>query len=518
MWLLLMMFLAATVAAQDTLELRQSRGRQIYTQGTSRSGKDIHAYLGDASIEVPASTIPCAGCHGLDGRGKPEGGVNPSNVTWEFLTKPYGLKHATGRQHPPYTERALELAITRGVDPGGNKLLQVMPRYAMSREDLSDLVAYLQLVGKEQTPGVSDNKIVIGTLVPSQGSLAAMGSVVVAVTRAVFAETNSQGGIFGRQLELQVIETAETPSATRAKVEPLLKQQQLFAMTGAIVAGAEKEIMPLLGQNEVPLIGPFSIHPQIGFPLNRHVFYLLSGLDGQTRSLLNFIAQSPELKNSGVAVVASRSDLNADVIEAIKDYRKKQALSAPAVVQYDAASFDVVAAIKQARQPAVGVVVFLGGGEDTLSFMSEAEKVNWFPVMLMPGGTAGAVVFNAPMGFDRKVFFSFATAPQDATAEGIKEFRALQEKYKWPANHPAAQLSAFAAAKILVEALKRSGKDLTREKLIQVLESLHGYSTGLTPAITYGPNRRIGATGAYIIMIDMKQKQFIPVGGWVESN
>ena len=83
----------AEAAAQDS-----SRGRQIYTQGTSQSGKDVLAYIGDASLEVPGSTIPCAGCHGLDGRGKPEGGVNPSNVTWEFLTKPYGLKHASGRQ------------------------------------------------------------------------------------------------------------------------------------------------------------------------------------------------------------------------------------------------------------------------------------------------------------------------------------------------------------------------------------------------------------------------------------
>ncbi len=185
-----------------------------------------------------------------------------------------------------------------------------------------------------------------------------MATVVVAVTNAVFAEVNSQGGIFGRQLELQIIETAETASATRTKVEPLLKQQQMFAMTGAIVAGAEKEIMPLLGQNEIPLIGPFSIHPQVGFPLNRHVFYLLSGLDGQTRSLLNFIAQSPELKSSSVAVISSQNDLNTDVIEAIKDYRKKHASSAPAVVEYDPGRFDAVVAVKQARQPSVEVVFF----------------------------------------------------------------------------------------------------------------------------------------------------------------
>ena len=240
--LLLLIFLSPVreAASQDSLAQRQSRGRQIYIQGTSPSGKEILAYLGDASLEVPGSTTPCAGCHGLNGGGKPEGGVNPSNVTWEFLTKPYGLKHASGRQHPPYTERGLELAITRGLDPAGNKLLQAMPRYVMSREDLTDLVAYLQLLGKERDPGISDNKIVIGTLVPASGALAAMGQAITAVTNAVFEEFNSQGGIFGRRLELQVIETAENASATRAKVEPLLKSQQMFAMSGAIVAGVEK--------------------------------------------------------------------------------------------------------------------------------------------------------------------------------------------------------------------------------------------------------------------------------------
>ena len=511
-------WLFSVAVAQESLEQRQSRGRQIYIQGTSRSGKEILAYVGDASLEVPASTIPCAGCHGLDGRGKPEGGVNPSNVTWEFLTKPYGLKHESGRQHPPYTERGLELAITRGVDPGGNKLLQAMPRYVMSREDLADLIAYLQLVGKEQSPGVSSDKIVIGTLVPASGPLAAMGQAVIAATKAVFEETNSQGGIFGRKLELQVIEAAENASATRAKVEPLLKNQQMFAMSGAIVAGSEKELLPLLGQTEVPLIGPISIYPQIGFPLNRYVFYLLSGLEGQARSLLNFVEQKPEFKNSNVALVSPRTGINADVIESVKDYKKKHAATAPAVFEYDSGRFNVVDAIKQAKQPGVEVVIFLGSGEDALSFMREAEKLNWFPAMLVPGGAAGAVVFNGPIGFDRKVFFSFATSPADHTAEGSKEFRALREKYKLPESHVAAQISTYAAAKILVEALRRVGKDVSRERLIQALEGFHEFSTGMTPAVTYGPNRRIGANGAYIVTIDLKAKQFLPVSGWIESN
>ena len=68
---------------------------------------------------------------------------------------------------------------------------------------------------------------------------------------------------------------------------------------------------------------------------------------------------------------------------------------------------------------------------------------------------------------------------------------------------------------LLVEALKRVGKELTREKLIQTLEGFYEFQTGLMPPLTYGPNRRIGALGAYVVLVDLKQKNFKPVSGWV---
>jgi ABC-type branched-subunit amino acid transport system substrate-binding protein len=314
-------------------------------------------------------------------------------------------------------------------------------------------------------------------------------------------------------LELNVIEcSAETRAAARAKLDSVLKEQQVFAMANAMIAGTEKEVVPILSQNATPLIGPFSLYPQTGFPLNRQVFYLLSGLDDQAKSLAKFIAEKPEFKKSNIVMIAPRIAVFTNVIDAVK--AKKDAT----VIQYDSGRFDVADAIKQSRQTGADVVVFMGSGEDALAFMREAEKLNWFPAMLAPGGAIGESVFAAPIGFDRKVFFSFATTPEDHTAEGLNEFRAFRAKYKLPSNLVTAQISAYVAAKILIEALKRVGKDLSREKLIQALEELHQYPTGLTQPISYGPNRRVGATGAYIVTIDLKEKQFVPVSGWVDSN
>jgi ABC-type branched-subunit amino acid transport system substrate-binding protein len=252
--------------------------------------------------------------------------------------------------------------------------------------------------------------------------------------------------------------------------------------------------------------------------LNRQVFYLLSGIDGQARTLIDFAARKPELKNLGLVVVNSQSEVNATVVEAIKEQSKKDGLSAPQIYGYTTGRLDAAEAVKQLKQAGRDAVFFLGNGDEALSFMREADKLGWFPSIFLPSASGGREVFSAPAGFNGKVFLSFPTSPADQTAEGIREFRALGEKYKLPTKHLAAQLSAYSAAKILVEALKRAGKDLSREKLIRALEGFYEYPTGLTPAITYGPNRRIGAMGAYVITVDLKQQQFLPASGWIDIN
>ena len=131
---------AAGPQAGEERKAQIERGRKIYVEGASPSGGEISALMSEASVEVPATAVPCAGCHGRDGRGRPEGGVAPSDVTWEVLTKPYGLTHPSGRKHPAYDERSLKRSITMGLDPAGNELHVAMPRFRLSHQDMEDLV------------------------------------------------------------------------------------------------------------------------------------------------------------------------------------------------------------------------------------------------------------------------------------------------------------------------------------------------------------------------------------------
>ncbi|MBI2876228.1 MAG: ABC transporter substrate-binding protein [Candidatus Tectomicrobia bacterium] len=499
--------------ATGGLTPQEKRGKQIYLRGVSPSERKITALM--SGLEVPATTLPCANCHGYDGRGKPEAGVTPSDLTWEFLTKPYGVTHASGRTHPPYTEQRIGRAIVEGVDPAGNRLLPTMPRYLLAPDDLADLTAYLKRLGKDLDPGLTETQIRLGTILPVSGPLAEMGQAMRAVMTAYFDELNRQGGIYHRKIELSVMEPAETPAATRTGAQRWIEKEPIFALVGAFIAGAEQEIASLLESEELPLVGPLTLFPPIGSPPNRYVFYLLSGMREQARALVDFATQRLSPPHPRMAILFPQEKIPLEVPEAIEEQSRRLGWSSVARVRYPSGRFNAAQLVQQLRQEDTQVLFLLGSEGEGRALMQEAAKANWTPHILLPGSLVGKEIFDLPMSFQEKIFLSYPTIPSDQTRVGLLEYRALLERHPLPGRHLAAQLSAYCAAKVLVEGLKLAGRDLSREKLITVLEGLYEFDTGLTPQITFGPNRRIGALGAYIVGLDLGKKAFIPISPWV---
>jgi hypothetical protein len=70
---------------------------------------------------------------------------------------------------------------------------------------------------------------------------------------------------------------------------------------------------------------------------------------------------------------------------------------------------------------------------------------------------------------------------------------------------------------LFVEGLRRAGRDLSRTRLVEGIEKLYGFETGVTPPLTYGPNRRVGALGAHIVVVDFGNRQYVPLG-WFDAG
>jgi ABC-type branched-subunit amino acid transport system substrate-binding protein/cytochrome c553 len=505
----------AKVEPARGLTPQERRGRAIYARGESSTGREITAFIGE--VDVPASTVTCAGCHGARGEGKTEGGVTAGNLTWANLTKSYGHTHPTGRKHGPFDEAAFARALADGVDPAGNTMLSAMPRFKMSPEDVADLIAYVKRIEDDRDPGISDAAVRVGTILPSKGALAELGAAMRDVLTAFFDDVNGRGGIYNRRVELQSAESGSDAAQTAEGARRLVREGQVFALVGGFSAGADRELASLAQEDEVPFVGPSTLLPQTGFGANRYIFYLLPGMTEQARALVNFSSQRQTASKSSVALVYSESDIGKAAAAAAEAQCEKVGCGELKKVSYARGKFDAPSLVRTLK--GAGTVFFFGSDGDETAFVREAEAASWKPDLFLLGALTGrGLAASVPEGFGGRVFLAFPTIPADVTPEGEAELRALAAKYKFTLRHPAAQLSALAAAKVLVEGLERGGKDLSREKLITALEGLYDYETGLTPRLTFGPNRRVGASGAYVVTIDAGRKEFVPTGGWVKAD
>ena len=464
-------------------------------------------------LDVPASAFSCSGCHGIRGEGKSEGGVTAGDITWSNLIKPYGHTHPTGRKHGPFTESSVIRAIVNGVDPAGNDLLVAMPRYKLSPEEMADLLAYLKRIDTDLDPGVTETNITVGLLLPSSGALAEVGAAMKDMVVAYFDSVNKRGGIFSRKIELKIADAGAGGAATSTAAQNFAQKEQVFAFVSGLSAGNDPQLAAIARTEEIPIIGPSTLLPYLENPANKYLFYLLPGVAEQAMSLVNYAAAQPELKRASAALVYSDSMLSSAAGAAAAEQAKKAGLTITKKFVFKPDAFDARAIVNDLKSSNVESLFFFGDTKEQSLLLSEAAAASWSPNLFLLGTLSGK---DLPPDSKNKIFLAFPTVPSDVSSEGITEFHAVQEKYKIATRHAAAQLSAFAAAKVFVEGLTRAGRDLNREKFINALDTLYDYETGVTPRLTFGPNRRVGAAGAHIVTFDPAKKEFTPLG-WTNA-
>jgi ABC-type branched-subunit amino acid transport system substrate-binding protein len=515
-FLVLLVILCGPHCFATQLTESERRGKDIYLRGASSSGHEIVGRVGE--VDVPGSTVSCSGCHGVRGEGKTEAGVTAGALTWSNLVKPYGHEHPSGRKHGPFNESSFIRAVVNGIDSSGNNLLVAMPRYKLSPQDVSDLIAYLKRIDTDFDPGLTESNVVIGLMVPSKGALADVGAAIKDVFTAYFDDVNSRGGIFNRKIDLRFVDVGAGGADTTSLVQTFARQEQIFAFVGGLSAGADNQLAALARNEQIPFIGPSTLLPHAETPVNRYLFYLLPGVDDQAISLVNFAAAQRELLNGQIAIVHSDTTVGIAAATAAAEQAKKIGRSVGLKLSYSPENFDPKAIVNELKNKDTQSVFFFGSGKEEAALVQEAAAASWTPNLFLLGVMTGKdLVATSTTAFRNKIFIAFPTVPSDITNEGGTAFRSLHEKYKFLPRHTVSQLAAFAAAKVFVEALTRTGKDLSREKLVTSLEGLYEFDTGFTPRITFGPNRRVGAAGAHVVAVDVAEKEFATASGWIKA-
>lgn len=512
-----------------------ARGRLIYFEGQDGTSEEMQVLLGGEEIEAPATAFACVNCHAADGQGTNEGGVKPAPVTWEALTNAR-TSTLTGRPRPPYDARTLARALRLGINSAGERLHLAMPRYRLTDGQTADLVAFLKILGTEadSDPGVGPDAIKVGAALPLTGPYAAVGEAARATLAAYFAEANARGGVYGRRFELVVADSDGTPAGTLRATRELLESRNVFALVGSFEppegAGETGEY---LKRKSVPLVGPLALsHVPPAVP-NPSLFYLLPTARHQAAALIEYIRAETERSHDGthsatrVAVLSADDEFDREAAEGARAQLEVARSKAGAVgaqarpltlalsKSYRAGEFAAAALVAELQRAGAEYVLFFGNPAEFAALARELERLQVNVKLAGLSIAVGREALSLPPAQGALTLLAHPT-PLPERAD-LAELSALLRREGGRRDQLAFRAVAFAAAKVFTEGVKLSGRRLSRTGLVLAIEQLRNFRTGVLPPLTFGPNRRAGVTGAYIVGVDSANKRLTPLSDLIES-
>lgn len=277
-----------------------------------------------------------------------------------------------------------------------------------------------------------------------------------------------------------------------------LGREPVFALLSSFIAGAETEIVTLLGQQKIPLIGARTLLPPTAD--NPTVFFLDSGLHGQVEALAGYALQNYAADSPKPVVIASADALSLAGARALRaklaDSRWADLEQLPA--PHDAASANELTRRLAAKQVRVAFPLMRAG--DLRLLIDSSQRMGWKPAFLIPGAlsTPDAAALQSAAG---PVVLAYPLSPLDISQDGQVEWDRLAGDRLVETRPMATQLTALCEARILVEGLKRAGRDLSRERLLESLDGLYDFPCGFKQTVSFGPGRRVGTEQVHVVVL-----------------
>ncbi|WP_338846880.1 ABC transporter substrate-binding protein [Massilia sp. W12] len=323
--------------------------------------------------------------------------------------------------------------------------------------------------------GVSSNTIVLGQSVALTGPLAELGQDTANAARAYFDYVNARGGVHGRKIELISLDDAYDTNKGVANVKSLITEKKVFALFNVMGTGANTAIMPLLNEYEIPSIAPFSGATALRKPINRLVFNLRAGYAEELEKIVDHITMRGLER---VAVVYQNNGFGKDGLAGVEAALEKRKLkpTAKATVENDAS--DAAKAAKELAQSKPQAVVMITAGKPSVEFIKAYNLLEtgipYFTLSVMGTQTSVNALGKHGVGV---VVSQVVPFPFSVVSEIVQEYKQVMEEAKI-STRSFMSMEGFLNAKLMVEALRRTGRDPSRAKLITALEGMNRVEFG----------------------------------------
>jgi len=530
--LVLVLMMPGLVIGQS-LEADFEAGKRLYREGFLASGEPLVG-RGFGEAEITGEYAACVRCHRPSGFGSYEGGYYIPPITAPYMfggrqisrddrfralfmqAQSAEFRHQVRRvrDRPPYDSHSLATALRDGLDTNGRQLESLMPRYALSDQDVLNLEAYLARLSSEVSPGVDEEFVELATVihvdVPSDRREAMLGTLQSFVdwyNKRTLGDMQLAGhSVYGSSLytrysrlyRLNVWEIDGPPDTWRNQLESHYARNPVFALVSGQVDGPWREVGAFCDALELPAVFPITDTPHELGLLGGYSVYFNAGLRLEAELMRDWLLRNgsrnvlqlfdrkdfrSEFPAMHMAEVAGENAL-VPIVETLEidEWRRRIESGSPAgdhdalVVWQDDPDMDQVRRWKE---------------------HSGASK------LLLPSGALDTLSAEEAAGIDQDVLFSHPRAlEQDHYPERFRA-RAWMNTRGLEYSAEAVQYRTYYAMLMFRDSFVHLLDHYHRDYLLEVLEhQIQGSpNPGLYPDMELAPGQRFASKSGYIVAL-----------------
>ena len=361
--------------------------------------------------------------------------------------------------------------------------------------------------------GVSDTEIVIGSHQDLSGPIAGWGTQVKMGLEMRAREINEAGGIHGRKIRLVVEDSAYDPKKAIMVTNKMISRDKVFAFIGNMgspTAGATK---PIISRKKIPQMFPLTAASLFYDPYDRYSFAGFTPYYDQARIIVKWFKKEKNYSRFGL--MYQDDEMGAIMKKGVEDELTAQGLKLAAAESYKRGATDFSSQISKLKKADVQMVVLATVIRETVGALKEAKKLGWEVDMcgMSPAFTKYVPGLCLKAGFSADGFYCVGQTPMVYKDSKLKTVQDWWKRHvEWFGKDPDLPTTAgYAGVHYFAIAAEKVGPDLTREKLIDVMETFKDEPDTIFggPPYTFTPTNHQGAFYGYMNIV--KNNRFIVI-------
>jgi branched-chain amino acid transport system substrate-binding protein len=380
---------------------------------------------------------------------------------------------------------------------------------------LAQLTNWDRLREQLSVQGITPTEILLGSSCALSGQASVLGAQTTHGALAYISFINEKGGINGRRIKLITYDDAYDPPTCEANTKKLITEDRVFALTCYVGTPTAVRIIPLVEEAKIPLVGLFTGATALRVPFRHYILNIRASYHQEVRVIIDHLVNDNKFER--IAVFYQDDLYGMDGLEGTRTALNDYDMDPVAVGSYQRGTADVETALDGIVAAKPQAVIMIGTYEPCAKFIRLARE-RGLKTVFAGVSFMGAEELIARLGSDAEGVIATQVVPppwETALLPAAEEYNTLLTRY-FPEDKPNfVSFEGFVNAKVLVQALRRVGREATREKLISELEQMEFYSPGIGANINFSKNDHQGLHQVYITAV--KNGKLVLVTDWLEA-